>query len=105
MITDPASYRSPFGLERDMGFSRREFFNLLPKPLAEYDAVIGKDGANIKLATGSIRIVVGEERERRLSDLVRLPILPVEIIFDNVGADDQARFLRKFDLSYMKGLG
>ncbi len=105
MVSDPAEYKSPFGLQREMGFSRREFFNLLPKPLATYDAVIDHSGATIKLSKGTIRIVVGEERERRLSDLVILPILPVSIMFEGVDRADKAIFLRKFDFSYMKGLG
>ncbi len=88
-----------------MGFSRKEFFTLLPKPLKDFNAVIDETGATITLGCGTIRIEVGKESERRLSDYVILPTLPVKIIFNDVEPADKARFLRKFDFSYMKGLG
>jgi len=105
MALDSADYKSPFSLDREMGFSRREFFNLLPKPLAGYVFSIDSNGATIELEKGSVLIQVGDERERRLSDLVRLPILPVKIQFIDVEPPEKARFLCKFDHAYMKGLG
>ena len=105
MTIDSSRYKSPFSLNRDMGFTRKEFFNRLPKPLAGYVFSIHSDGASIKLGGGSVLIQVGAERERRLSDLVKLPILPVTIQFVDVDQDDKARFLLKFDHAFMKGLG
>ncbi len=88
-----------------MGFSRKEFFNLLAKPLSDYASTIHEDGAFVQLQSGSVLINVGLERERRLSDLVRLPILPVKLEFIDVAPADKARFLKRFDHTYMKGLG
>jgi len=88
-----------------MGFTRREFFNRLPRPLAGYVFSIRSDGASIELGKGTVKIQVGVERERRLSDLVRLPILPVKIEFDDVDQSEKASFLFKFDHAFMKGLG
>ncbi len=88
-----------------MGFSRQEFFKILPRPLSEYDAVIEVSGASITLEKGTIRIEVGQERERRLSDLVILPSLPVKLSFHDVEPDEKARFLHRFDHAFMKGLG
>jgi len=105
MSIESADYESPFSLNRDMGFSRREFDKLLPRVLSGYTATIENNDAEIQLGEGTIVIHIGEERERRLSDWVRLPILPVAIEFNNVSKQDKSRFLRTFDYATMKGLG
>jgi len=105
MMSDYSSYKSPFSLDRDMGFTRREFFDRLPRPLAGYVFSIQCDGASIELGKGTVQIQVGAERERRLSELVRLPILPVKIQFFDADPAEKANFLFKFDHAYMKGLG
>jgi len=98
-------YVSPFSLDREMGFSRREFFKILPRMLSSYDATISTEGASITLGSGCARITVGDECERRLSALVILPILHVTIRFSDVTESDKAKFLQRFDHAYMKGLG
>ncbi len=98
-------YKSPFGLKKEMGISRREFFNLLPKALAGYAYSVQDNGAVIELSRGIVKILVGEEEERRLSEYVRIPLLPVEIQFVDATSIEREDFQRKFDFSYMKGLG
>ena len=105
MSDKTTSYKSPFGLEKEMGYTRQEFLELLSRLLAEYPYSIHDDEVAINLEKGRAIIKVDTERERRLSDLVRFPILPVRIRFVDADPTESARFLREFDRTYMKGLG
>jgi len=95
----------PFGLDREMGYSRKDFFDQLPRTLSDYDYSISDDNVTIALDGGTVLLHVGAEGERRLSDLVCFPILPITIRFEGVDRQTQTRFLRRFNSSYMKGLG
>ncbi|MEM6998828.1 MAG: hypothetical protein AAF419_03200 [Pseudomonadota bacterium] len=99
-----ADYKSPFGLDREMGFTRKEFFKVLPRAFSDYIYEINDNLIKIELEKGIVLIEIGDERERRYTDYVYFPILPVNINFVNVDDNGQSRFLRKFDASYMKGL-
>ena len=105
MSDDLSVYNSPFTLDREMGYTRKEFFSLLPVTLADYAFTVTSDGASIQLERGTVEIQVGIERERRFTDLVSFPILPVNIRFTGVEPDDESNFLRNFDRHYFKGLG
>ena len=98
------NYISPFGLEREMGYTFKEFFKVLPRALSDYDYKIDSNLIIIELENGKVEIEIGDERERRYTKLVSFPILPVKISFIDVEDDGKAHFLRKFDISYMKGL-
>lgn len=95
----------PFGLDREMGYSRKEFFQQLPRALSDYDYSIDEDDVTVTLDRGTVLIHVGAEDERRLSEFVRIPILPVSIRFESVDDGARTSFLRRFNGSYMKGLG
>ncbi|RME35213.1 MAG: hypothetical protein D6786_02605 [Gammaproteobacteria bacterium] len=92
-------------LHREMGFARREFFSRLEKLLDNQGCRIHEDGASVALGRGTVTIRVGAEGERRLSEHVRFPILPVTLVFDGVDPADKGEFLRRFDHGFMKGLG
>lgn len=96
----------PFGLDREMGYSRKEFFDQLPRALSDYEYSINGDDITISLDHGTVSVHVGIEGERRLSAVVCFPTLPVTIRFDGVVDEHaQKRFLQRFNHSYMKGLG
>lgn len=101
---DGVNYKSPFGLEREMGYARKEFFNVFPRAFSDYIYEIKDNVIQIELEKGTVLIEIGDERERRFTDYVYFPTLPVNINFLDVDDDGQSRFLRKFDTSYMKGL-
>ncbi|MCE9633325.1 MAG: hypothetical protein K8Q92_03985 [Methylophilales bacterium] len=94
-----------FGLDREMGYTRQEFFRLLPIALSGFDFSVNEDGVNVTILKGGALVHVGVERERRLSDLVQFPVLPVSIRFKDVDKPTQMRFMQQFNLSYLKGLG
>jgi hypothetical protein len=105
MTYSTPNYVSPFDLDREMSYTYREFFNMLPGPLAGYEYEIKSNSVLIELGKGTVHIQVGEERNRRFTNLVSFPILPVKIQFSGVDPCDESKFLRKFDFHYMKGLG
>lgn len=94
-----------FGLQCEMGYSRQDFLRLLPGGLSGYSYFVDDDLINITLSCGSVLIRLGREYERNLTKLVRFPALPFYVEFLGVDATEQALFMKKFDLSYMKGLG
>ena len=87
-----------------MGYTRDEFFNVLPRALFGHTYEIKDSVVTVEWKKGSVLLKIGEERERRYTDNVYFPILPVTIDFIDVDKADQSRFLHKFDTSYMKGL-
>lgn len=98
------SYKSQFGLQREMGYTRQEFFNVLPSAFSDYIVVVENNEISIELSKGVAWIKVGDERQRYLTDLISFPILPVEISFVDSDEAVQALFLQRFDQCYMKGL-
>jgi hypothetical protein len=94
-----------FGLIREMGYSRQEFLRVLPIALSGCEFFIAGDDVSIKFHQGEVLIRIGVERERRFTDLLSFPILPVTIEFVGVQPTEQALFMQRFDLSYLKGLG
>lgn len=99
------NYKSPFGLNREMGYTHQEFLKLLPRSLSEYVFNVQKNCVSIELENGTALIQIGTERVRRITDSVSFPILPIKIQFVDANEKAQSRFLQKFDYSYMKGLG
>ena len=99
------SSAAPFGLDREMGYSRKEFFDQLPRALSDYEYTINGDDITVSLDQGTVLVRVGIEGERRLSAVVCFPRLPVTIRFEGVDEHGQKRFLQRFNYSYMKGLG
>ena len=94
-----------FALNREMGFTRKEFLERLPRALANYEYRLSENRITADVGQGRCVIDLGQERERVLSPLVRFPILPVDIRFDGVGLAEQRQFIACFDAIYMKGLG
>jgi len=94
-----------FGLNREMGYSRNEFFAKLPTALAGYDFTIDGDIVTVAIDPRTVQLHVGMERERRLSQHIRFPILPVTIECEGAEEMSQARFFRQFERTYFKGLG
>lgn len=97
-------YSSPFGLEKQMGYSRQEYLGLLNQCLSGYDFNVSEKLITIKVPCGCIEIHIGEEGERVFTELVKFPVLPIEIKFIEVSDSERSRFLRKHDHTYMKGL-
>ena len=56
------------------------------------------------LPSGTLKITLGEERERRRV-LVVMPCTDVTFEYDNVSDSDREAFVKYFDLRFMKGLG
>ncbi|MBX2883353.1 MAG: hypothetical protein KTR32_25595 [Granulosicoccus sp.] len=105
-MTNPTpEYNSPFGLEKEMGYSRKEFFGSLERCLSGYDYVVNNEKVSIKLEEGSITIHIGQEGKRIFTQNVQFPILPVQIEFTGATEYERSQFLQKFDHTYMKGLG
>lgn len=104
MQSKPPEYKSPFGLEKEMGYTHSEFIRLMPRCLSEYEYSISNELVNITVPSGRVEIHIGVEGERVYTELVKFPILPIQIKFIEVSESDRSHFLRRFDQSLMKGL-
>jgi len=91
-------------IEKEMGYTHADFFRLLPKAMGETQYEVNGLVVNCKLATGTLTITLGEERERRLV-LVVLPYTHVTFEYHDVDDEDREDFIKFFDLRFMKGLG
>ncbi|HKI98037.1 MAG TPA: hypothetical protein VKB51_06140 [bacterium] len=92
-------------VRKEMGINHADFFRILPRALNAIPYVV--NGTEI-VAEGEgmrLRIVLGEERERILGAVVRIPVTFVELRFEGYAAEEQAAFLEQFDRAYFKGGG
>ena len=87
-----------------MGYTHADFFRLLPRAMGDTPYEINGLEINCILPSGSLKITLGEELERRLV-LVVLPCTEVTFEYKNVSDKDRAEFTRYFELRFMKGLG
>ena len=91
-------------IEKQMGYTHADFFRLLPRAMGSNPYEINGLEVNCTLPSGTLKITVGEERERRLV-LVVMPCTNVTFEYNNVSDEDRESFSKYFDLRFMKGLG
>jgi len=91
-------------IEKEMGYTHADFFRLLPRAMGANPYEINGLEVNCNLPSGSLRITLGEERERQLV-LVVMPYTNVTFEYTNVSDEDRERFIKYFELRFMKGLG
>ena len=98
-------YKSPFGLKKEMGYTKNEFYENLPGLLSHYKFQRVDNGLTIELQNGYVTLLIGMEGVRRFTEHVSFPVLPLQIQFTNAEEDDELLFLKRFDRQFMKGLG
>lgn len=91
-------------VEKEMGYTHADFFRLLPRAMGDTPYDVRGLEIDCKLRSGTLKITLGEEGERRMG-LVVIPRTEVTFQYDNVSDEDRAEFIRYFDLRFMKGLG
>lgn len=91
-------------IENEMGYTHADFFRLLPSAMGANPYEINGLEVNCTLPSGTLKITLGEELERRLV-LVVMPYIHVTFEYKNVSDADRERFIKYFDLRFMKGLG
>jgi len=91
-------------IEKEMGFTHADIFRLLPRTMGDNPYEIVGLPENCTLPSGTLKITLAEERERKMV-LVTLPCTQVTFEYTNVTDADRLRFVRYFDLRFMKGLG
>lgn len=96
---------SMFGLDREMGYTRREFFKQVPRTFKEHRYAQRDDGVTVELGSGRVDIRVGPQQQRQITPMMRLPYLEVSIRFSDVDEAAQRDFMRLFDTSFQKGGG
>jgi len=89
---------------REMGYTRNEFFRLLPAAVNGRNIEQDSHGVTIDAPPGSVRINVGDQQLRKIAS-ISLPYIAVEFIFENFSADKRTEFMRYFDLRYQRGGG
>jgi len=89
---------------KEMGYTHADFFRLLPRAMGNYPYEIDGLQVNCVLPTGTLKITLGEEQERRLV-LVVLPRTEITFEYQDVSDEDREAFIEYFELRFMKGLG
>ena len=90
---------------KEMGISHKEFFRTLPKVLDGMDYTIDGNRIVTSEANRQLEINVSDERERKLSALMSLPVTDVELIFTGYSGPDRHAFLEIFDINFFRGGG
>jgi hypothetical protein len=95
---------SLFSLDREMGYTRSDFFRLLPSALTDHDFSVNDNLISIHVGTGMVCITIGVERERRLTKVASFPVLPVRFEFIGLDQPSRTRFMKHFDSRFLKAL-
>lgn len=90
---------------KEMGVTHREFFRILPGVLAGAPYEVGEGRVVQIQGERRLEILVAPEGERRLSEVVRLPITRVELIFQGYSDAERAAFLERYKRAYQKTAG
>ncbi len=90
---------------KDMGFSREEFLRTLPVAFRGTPYRIGGTTVEIGDAGRGVTIHLRELPPRRLSGLMKLPLIEVTLSFRGHGPEERRSFLARFDRAYQKGGG
>lgn len=91
-------------VEKVMSLTLAEFQGSIA-PLLGRRLEVDKTSADI--AVGAGRVVIGYEARAsvRFGGLLELPRALVSLTFDDVAADEQVRFVKRFDLAFQRGGG
>jgi len=90
--------------EREMGCSHTEFRRALQRRYAGPGLEMREDGADIRVATGSVQLRLGAEGVRSIA-LLRLPVTRISFKFDGVDSAQRAGFMQHFELCFRRGGG
>jgi len=89
---------------REMGFTRSEFFRILPAALASRPYTETAQRINVELDKGSWTIDISEQKYRQIAS-IRLPYLEVAFCFQGLEQQSVDEIMRYFDLRYQRGGG
>ena len=91
---------------RDMGYSEKEFFRILPTAVPGYVYTVQDNRVTIcgGGCGGQLTLVVKSLPDRRLG-MIRIPRVEVEFMFRKFSAAERSGFMKNFDRSYQRGGG
>ncbi len=96
----------PESFERDMGYSEKEFFRVLPAAIGEYQYI--KNGLEVEVThpdkPHSLKLTLSVLPDRQLG-AVRIQRIGVQFAFTNMSTDERLTFMRRFDRRFQRGGG
>ena len=96
----------PEHFQRDMGYSSKEFFRVLPAALGEFVCHEAGDQLHIRHPDDERELVLSIRKlpDRRLGAF-RIERIAVEFRFSNMSASQRKQFMRRFDRHFQRGGG
>ena len=92
--------------KRDMGYSKAEFFRILPTAVADYHHTVQGNRVIITDPDNSRELVlVLSSLPDRAIGMIRISRIEVEFSFRNFTVDERKEFMSDFDRSYQRGGG
>lgn len=91
-------------LTKEMGFTRDEFFRILPSALDHRSFEQSADVVIVAIGNGVLQLNVGEQCYRQIAS-ISLPYLSVEFVFEELAEDQVDEIMRFFNLRYQRGGG
>ena len=95
----------PTIVKKEMGITHKEFYGEIPALLEGIPYDQGKDTIKFQLDHKNVEITIGPQGARHLGQSVTMPITPVTLCFFDFTNDEVSRFIKHFNLKYMKGGG
>ena len=92
-------------VRKEMGLTYSDFFRSLSQLPGGWVHETYSDGATLKYADGTIKVMLGPQCERRLSTLVKIPFIEVIFRYVDLSEAEIDRFQSRFDLTFHRGGG
>ena len=92
-------------VRKEMGLTYSDFFRSLSQLPGGWVHETCSDGATLKYANGTIQISLGPQCERRLTALVKIPLIEVIFKYVDLSEAEIGRFQSRFDLTFQRGGG
>lgn len=92
--------------KRDMGYSAKEFFRILPSAIEGYNHTVEGNRVMINGADKDqgLELVINRLPDRQIG-MIHIPRVEVEFSFRNFSANERKEFMTNFDRSYQRGGG
>ncbi len=95
----------PTTVRKEMGITHKEFYGEVPALLEGIPYNQSKNIIKFQLGHKNVEIILGPEGSRRLGQSMTMPVTPVTLCFFDFTEEEVNRFIKHFNLKYMKGGG
>lgn len=92
-------------VKKEMGLTHQDIYNELPNLLVDIPYQQSNNTIRFQHNHKRVEIILGPEGIRELGQSIKLPVTPVTLRFFDFTEEETGKFIKHFNLKFMKGGG